>query len=108
MKNVIWLPAHLETKDNLLRPNFCKSRLFDLEVGTERNNKNLCIPCALTNHDFKERIPASVRDVLDEEHTPKAWIDGRRFRMVYRSSQRRVACTECGDEVYIAYEPEER
>jgi len=106
MKNGVSLQDDRKTRDHSLRPDLCESQLFDLDVCTERNDRSLCIPCALTNHDFRERIPCSVRKVLDEEHNPKAWIDGRRFRMVYRSSQRRVTCTDCGHEVYIVYEPE--
>jgi hypothetical protein len=106
MKNDARLPGGTETKEHSLLSDVYASQLFDLNVCSKRDNRNLCIPCALTNHDFRERIPCSVHKILDEEHTPKAWIDGCRFRMVYRSSQSRVTCTDCGDEVHIVYEPE--
>ena len=106
MKDGAWLPGDLETKGHSLPPDVYTSQVYGLGAGTKLSDRNLCIPCALTNHDFKERIPTLVRHVLDEEHTPKAWIDGHRFRMVYHSSQRRATCTDCGDKVHIVYEPE--
>ena len=106
MKNGVSLQDDRKTRDHSLHPDLCAPQLFDLDTCTKRNDRKLCIPCALTHHDFRERIPCSVRKVLDEEYTSKAWIDGRRFRMVYRSSQGRVKCADCGHEVYIVYEPE--
>jgi len=100
MKNSVRLPDDPKTRDHL-----SASQLFDVDLCTGRNDRTLCIPCALTNHDFRgQRIPCSVRMVLDEERTPKAWIDGRPFRMVCGSSPR--TCTDCGDEVCVVYKAE--
>ena len=75
-------------------------------VFTRRGEANLCIPCAMTNHTFTQRISAPSVEGFDEEQMPGAWIDGRGYRLVYRPLQRRTACTECGETVHIAYEPE--
>jgi hypothetical protein len=106
MKHGIWLPGDLETQDHSLPPNVYVSRLYGLDASIERNERSLCIPCALTNHDFKQRMPAPMHEAMDEEHMPKAWVDGRRYRMVYNPSPHRAMCSDCGDGVHIAYEPE--
>jgi hypothetical protein len=106
MKHGAWLSGDLESQDHSLPHNVYPSLLYGLDAGTERSDRSLCIPCALTNHDFKQRMPAPVHEAMDEEHMPKAWVDGRRYRMVYNPFPRRATCTDCGEKAYIVYEPE--
>jgi hypothetical protein len=75
-------------------------------VLTRRGEANLCIPCAMTNHTFNQRIATPSMEGFHEEQMPWAWIDGRSYRLVYRPPQRIRACTECGEAVHIAYELE--
>jgi len=60
----------------------------------------------MTNHTFNQRIATPSMEGFHEEQMPWAWIDGRSYRLVYRPPQRIRACTECGEAVHIAYEPE--
>ena len=106
MNNVVWLPddSGLEDSNGRHSPGHFRSLGFD--VPAQRKDTGLCIPCALTNHDFKQRMPSRASQTLDEEPTPKAWVDGRRYRMAHYAFPNRPACGDCGDKVYIVYEPE--
>ncbi|HUJ69580.1 MAG TPA: hypothetical protein VLW86_08655 [Syntrophorhabdales bacterium] len=65
-----------------------------------------CIPCAISNPDFKERAPLFQGLPFDEEHQVMAWINGRSYRLL-RHPLTKVVCRGCGREVPAAYVPEE-
>ncbi|OPY70052.1 MAG: hypothetical protein A4E57_00805 [Syntrophorhabdaceae bacterium PtaU1.Bin034] len=68
--------------------------------------KALCIPCAVKNHEFKERAPISSRTPLDTVCSARAWIDGRSFELFHYPTAK-VICIRCGEKVHAAYAPEE-
>ena len=106
MKHVAGLPSDLETQDHSFPPDVYASQVYGLDPSTERSDRSLCIACALTNHEFKQRMPAPMPEFMRDEHMPKAWVDGRRYHMVYHPSPHRAGCCDCGERVHIVYEPE--
>ncbi|MBP1733323.1 MAG: hypothetical protein H6Q55_3752 [Deltaproteobacteria bacterium] len=106
MQNALSLPEYAEPKDYLESPSTAQRRSFDLCFPARHDYTSLCIPCALTNHDFKQRMPNPMNGAMTEEHTPRAWVDNRPYRMVYRPFPRSARCTDCGEHVYIVYSPE--
>jgi hypothetical protein len=71
MKHGVWLPSDLETQDHSLSPNVYASQLYGLDARAERSDRSLCIPCALTNHDLKQRVPTYEHGAMDEGHAPR-------------------------------------
>lgn len=106
MNNVVWLPEQPSLTERRVSRSPGHAEPWGLEIPVRRNNTGLCIPCALTNHDFKQRMPSRASETVDEEPTPKAWVDGRRYRMAHYAFPNRPACGDCGDKVYVVYEPE--
>ena len=102
-----WLPGDPDVDGFRASGANAPLQLPDSDVWARRDHKSLCIACALTNHDFKQRMPTPAYEAIDEEHMPKAWVDGRRYRMAHHPSPLRAACSDCGDRVYIVYEPEQ-
>lgn len=65
----------------------------------------LCIPCAVTGRDFKERITETVGP-WDGPGAPRAWINSRGYSLLYSPAPVKVRCARCGEEVHWAYHPE--
>ena len=106
MQNAMWFPEYSGSKNRVKRHPSGLSDAPCLPVPMQHAYPSLCIPCALTNHDFKQRLPVPIEGAPCDEHTPKAWVDDRRYQMVYRPSSHRAACTDCGEQVCTVYEPE--
>ena len=65
----------------------------------------LCIPCAVSEKDFKERIAENGGrwGATDE---PGAWINGRGYTLIYSPAPVEVLCARCGEETRWAYYPD--
>ncbi|MGD0229265.1 MAG: hypothetical protein ABSC19_02755 [Syntrophorhabdales bacterium] len=77
-----------------------------LPKGQGGETPRLCIPCAVGNFGFRERAPLSQGSPLDVEDTPRAWINGRGYRL-FRHPAFRATCIECGETVCAAYVPDD-
>jgi hypothetical protein len=74
-------------------------------VGRPTTSHCLCIRCAVSENDFKERI-AEYGGVWDGPTSPRASINGREYSLVYSPAPLQVWCRRCGEETHWAYQPD--
>jgi hypothetical protein len=65
----------------------------------------LCIPCAVSERDFNERIAANGGQ-WDGADAPRACINGREYNLIYSPAPVKVSCSRCGEEIHWAYHPD--
>lgn len=75
-----------------------------LNVGADVS-RCLCIPCAVSENDFKERIAEDAGE-WDGPDAPRAWINGRGYNLLYSPPPVKASCVRCGEEIHCAYHPD--
>ncbi len=69
-------------------------------------SKVFCIPCAVGNHDFRQRCPVEQGISYAQWQSVKAWINGRSYEL-HQGPGAKVICVICGREIESGYMPEE-
>ena len=78
------------------------------ERAVRHNNifTGLCVECAIRHHDYKEILPHGTGDDhCSEAPLPKAWVDGRRHRLLIPVGTEGARCGECNRRVASIYLP---
>ena len=65
---------------------------------------NLCVECAIRNHDFSEiKAPPGDCQFYNDTLPPRAWIDGQPCRLSCHPSRQNLECQDCKRKVKSLY-----